>query len=546
MAEERSGSAPPPASQSEAPLAVNLQILSPSAGVGSLRFPDLPASTTVRQLKDKIRESLPRRPPDDHQRLIHRGRLLARETDSLLDILGEETPGAVPRAPGAAGPLFATDLYDAARGADANRALGAMMNAMDRHTAAVPPANVAADLANFNFNAPIQPIQPGVTTPIFPGPSRNASRAATPDVPSVTSASRGSAVAPGMQQPQAQTQTQGPPEVYILSSPTGPRGLLIHSASEMYTTPAARPLPWVSGVYRPIAQAPPEIHRPELQMQQGEGQAHLQFTVPPAQQHEPPAPLIQQQPLPQPPNEQPPAIRRRPVAAPAQPEPARPAPQVNHPVNPGAGALAAAIWPHIWLIVRLAAFTWWFSYTNPSWERWLSLALAFIIVVAINTGIFNGMVNQAFHPVREQLEGLIPFADPDRQQQQPNQQANGGVNPPGRNAATPDPAQTAARLVAQRRMQNRNWLRDQVRRIERAGILFLASFAPGVAERHIQQLEERERAERRAAEEARAAAAAAAAAQQQAGSEPGPGPAENQEQERVPDGLAQQQPAQAA
>jgi hypothetical protein len=223
---------------------------------------------------------------------------------------------------------------------------------------------------------------------------------------------------------------------------------------------------------------------------------------------------------------------------------------VNHPGNPGAGALAAAIWPHIWLIVRLAAFTWWFSYTNPSWERWLSLALAFIIVIAINTGIFNGMVNQAFHPVREQLEGLIPFADPDRQQQQPNQQANGGVNPPGRNAATPDPAQTAARLVAQRRMQNRNWLRDQVRRIERAGILFLASFAPGVAERHIQQLEERERAERRAAEEARAAAAAAAAAQQQAGSEPGPGPgpgpAENQEQERFPDGVAQQQPAQAA
>jgi hypothetical protein len=78
------------ASQENAPLVVNLHIVSPSVGVGNLRFPDLPATTTVRQLKAKIRESLESRPADDNQRLIHRGRLLTCETDTLQDVLGED------------------------------------------------------------------------------------------------------------------------------------------------------------------------------------------------------------------------------------------------------------------------------------------------------------------------------------------------------------------------------------------------------------------------------------------------------------------------
>jgi len=216
--------------------------------------------------------------------------------------------------------------------------------------------------------------------------------------------------------------------------------------------------------------------------------------------------------------------------------------------------LMAAAWPHVWLLIRLVAFAWWFSYTDPSWERWLSLILAFVVVMAINTGIFNGMVNNAFHPVREQLEGMIPFADPDRQHQQEQRQQHQaeqtqgqqGVNQGGTAAGNPDPAQTAARLVAQRRLQNGSWLRDQLRRIERAGILFLASFAPGVAERHIQQLEERERAERRAAEEVRARAAAAAAdaadaAAQTDGSERGgSGDTQQEQQQHQQDGAAGQ------
>jgi hypothetical protein len=73
----------------------------------------------------------------------------------------------------------------------------------------------------------------------------------------------------------------------------------------------------------------------------------------------------------------------------------------------------------------------------------------------------------------------------------------------------------ARRLVAQHQGQD-NWVLSQVRRLERAGLLFLASIAPGVAERHIANLEAAARAERERREaearEAEAAAAAAAAA----------------------------------
>ena len=207
----------------------------------------------------------------------------------------------------------------------------------------------------------------------------------------------------------------------------------------------------------------------------------------------------------------------------------------------------AAAWPHIWLVIRLLAFAWWFSYSDPSWERWLWLGLIFLVVLSIRMGILNGVVNNAFHPVREQLEGMIPFADPDRQrdqqqQQQQQQPPNAQGRPANQNGgngagAEPDPARTAARLVAQRRMANAAWLRDRVRRLERAGILFLASFAPGVAERHIQQLEERERAARRAAEEARAAAQRAAEENRI-----GSGGGQQQQQQQPPPDVQGQQP----
>jgi len=131
--------------------------------------------------------------------------------------------------------------------------------------------------------------------------------------------------------------------------------------------------------------------------------------------------------------------------------------------------------------------------------------------------MLTGFANEAWEPFRQHLEGLIPLADPNR----PQPEAAQGAPPvaAGRDAAGvpgettgPDPGRMAARLVAERRVANGNWLLDHVRRLERAGLLFLASIAPGIAEGHIAHLEAQERAARQQREADAAAAAAAAAA----------------------------------
>ncbi|TVY81396.1 hypothetical protein LSUE1_G005233 [Lachnellula suecica] len=73
-------------------LSFTLIVVSPSVGVASpLNFHLLPASTTVRQLKAKIRDVLPSKPVDDSQRLIHRGRMLGRDTETMLEVFGQDT-----------------------------------------------------------------------------------------------------------------------------------------------------------------------------------------------------------------------------------------------------------------------------------------------------------------------------------------------------------------------------------------------------------------------------------------------------------------------
>lgn len=70
---------------------INLKIVSPSVSVTKpLHFQQLPASMTLKQLKTKIRDELPLKPKDEDQRLIHRGKALVRETDTLLDVFGLE------------------------------------------------------------------------------------------------------------------------------------------------------------------------------------------------------------------------------------------------------------------------------------------------------------------------------------------------------------------------------------------------------------------------------------------------------------------------
>lgn len=70
---------------------VDLQIISPSVGVtGPISLPQLSTATTVRQLKEKIRETLALRPSIDNQRLIHNGRMLARDSEPLTEVFGRD------------------------------------------------------------------------------------------------------------------------------------------------------------------------------------------------------------------------------------------------------------------------------------------------------------------------------------------------------------------------------------------------------------------------------------------------------------------------
>ena len=72
-------------------LEFTLVVISPSNGVdGPLHFPNTTGTTTVKDVKAKIRDKVPSKPSDDGQRLIHHGRLLSRETDTMLDVFGQE------------------------------------------------------------------------------------------------------------------------------------------------------------------------------------------------------------------------------------------------------------------------------------------------------------------------------------------------------------------------------------------------------------------------------------------------------------------------
>lgn len=403
---------------------------------------------------------------------------------------------------GPGGSFSASDVQTVLRNVDATQATSIMTNAMHRSAS-------GASLANLNLNNQRQPIPaPGVTVPRRPASTVPLSRTGTPDPSSTRTPSHGSLPA---QTQRASNSNQ--PEVYILNSPTGPRALLINNQSDWYYTPAPR-------VAAPPPMAFPQFPRwwPPSFM----GTAPVQIPAQPQPQPQPQAtPAPDQQQAPQQGN-----VRVNQYRGPAAQEqaqirvqPVAPGMAQMHPGNPEgglAGALLAALWPHIWLLIRLGIFVWWFTSSDTSWTRWLTIMFVATAVFVINTGVLNRAANDMFNPLRQHLEGLIPLAgaDPnrDRGRNGGNAAANGQPGQEGNNnnaagqaerqQGEPDPAQVAARLVAQRRNNNASWLLDQVRRLERAGLLFLASIAPGVAERHIAHLEAEARERREAAERA--------------------------------------------
>lgn len=455
---------------------------------------------------------------------------------STLENLGGHTPSA---QLGGAGPLSAqvsnatlrellsaNQAYNIMQGADMMQATQAMTDAMHRNISDPSLAGVASNLGHMG---PVQAIQPGVTTPLVPS-SRHASRTGTPD-PFAMAPGPGAFLPPISGPPQQHPPSHlAQPEVYILSSPLGPRGLLINSAAETYVTPVMRPpgLPSLSSMHARHLQAPQQSLPPNWPLGDPLGNVpaldnHAQLARNArfralAQQHQgpPQAPLQPQQPRPQQ------------AAQPAEPV-APPAANfaAAHPRNPAARDVP---WINaIWLLVRLAFFVWWFTSGDASWCRWLTILGIAFLVFAVNTGVLNNVANRAWEPFRRHLERLLPLGH------DPAPPAAAAAQAASAAAAAPDPAQVAGRLLAQRRNANANWLLHTVRRVERAGLLFVASIAPGVAERHIARLEAQDEAARAVATAAAAAVAAAEAeaeaARATAESERARGAGEQQQQE---------------
>lgn len=277
------------------------------------------------------------------------------------------------------------------------------------------------------------------------------------------------------------------PTVYILSSPSGPRALLVTSQNTHLSRPPAP------------AQIP-------VQGQQGQPQ---QVALPEFR------------------NRHANRGRRRRAEQDGDDIPAVLGAHVN--AGAPAGALAARLPNIIWLVVRLIGFVYFFTNGNASWGRWLLMtALSFIVLMA-NLGLFNGLVNGVWAPIRAHVENIIPLAGPDaalipaaNAAPIPNPQP--GVPAVGQNEPLRtgphgelDPQQVADRLLAQQRQQQQHgqsWLRARMRRIEHSMLLFMASLVPGVGERHIAA---REAAANERQRQIDAAAAAAVAAANEAG-----------------------------
>lgn len=316
--------------------------------------------------------------------------------------------------------------------------------------------------------------------------------------------------------PQQSPQPRQGLDLYLLSSPEGPRAILMNNSTmETFYTPRGTAVPsaattpgsqmtvrqWLltppdargyDDQFRDILEQPQEYPRHRLRQANAHQNQAATPTVPTAAPAHTAA------------RAQAAAHAAALAAVPVQAQGVIPAmPQPVHGRNPmaGFGQLLVRLAPHIWNIARLGLFVWLFVGPNSSWTRWFVVISAAIFVFVLGTGALNGMGEHFWGPMLRHLESLFPTLD----RPQPPRTAAGV-------AATdnPTPAELATRLVAEHNAR-RPWLSEQLRRVERAGLLFLASIAPGVAERHIANLEEEARQEERRRREAEAAAAAAIA-----------------------------------
>ncbi|KAJ4362650.1 hypothetical protein N0V95_001358 [Ascochyta clinopodiicola] len=155
---------------------------------------------------------------------------------------------------------------------------------------------------------------------------------------------------------------------------------------------------------------------------------------------------------------------------------------------------------HLWLIFKLACFVYFFA-GGGGWYRPLMLGSIALVVYFVQLGIFDAH----FNVVRRHFEALLPNADRIAQGRAANQDppnanttTNGAPTDARRNLT---PEEAARRLLQQQRVGQFSWARDTMRTLERGVALFVASLWPGIGERMVHAQEERERLARVAASE---------------------------------------------
>lgn len=282
-----------------------------------------------------------------------------------------------------------------------------------------------------------------------------------------------------------------PQELYLLSSPQGPVGILFDQQGTYTTAPLSSPMSSQTFIdqYNQNRQL---IARLGQHIAQSSHVSHGQLGLQPTPtQH-----FIQPQPA------QPEAldqaaaqrviqniIQNRDQRQAANAPPANPDAPAD---NDRAGNMAG----HLWLMFKLACFVYIFA-GGGGWYRPLMLGSIAIIVYIIQLGVFEAQLNV----IRRHFEVLLPNADriAQRRAHDANQPNAAGADP--RRNLTPEEA--ARRILQQQRNNQFGWVRDGVRTLERGVALFVASLWPGIGERMVHAQEERERLERVAASEER-------------------------------------------
>lgn len=275
------------------------------------------------------------------------------------------------------------------------------------------------------------------------------------------------------------TRNQGSAEVYLLSGPRGPQGLVFSNSGTFSTLPSTTP----SVATGASSETPQErLARLRETIQRLQQQSSGLGTGQPQQQNQNAAQAV--------------------VVQPQQARVGQQGDQAQQLAQQGQIpnlARPAALLGHVWLAVRLLFFLYMFS-GGGGWRRPLLIIGIGVAVYLARLGVFNAHVDRA----RRHFEGLLPLPEERRREAEMQRRTT------NQNGRAPSPTEAAQRLV--RQQDERIWtrLRDSVRMVERAVALFVASLWPGLGERMVATREEnlrqqREREEQRQREEEEAA-----------------------------------------